>query len=175
MFYFPGCASRPKCRDVLQCKTGFPIRKSPDQRLLGTSPKLIAAKLRPSSPFRAKASTIRPYINRFIQKISFEIFWFFILLYEINLSTQILRSKNCLGLFPHNNLVPYEVDHVYMIVSSCGIDAKIYNQFLQSFFLISNYKRPSSQINCDEYLIVKELFLYCPRQSGDHLTKFRAI
>jgi len=38
----------------------FPIRTSPDQRLLGTSPKRIAAKLRPSSPFEAKASTIRP-------------------------------------------------------------------------------------------------------------------
>ncbi len=37
---------------------GFPIRRSPDQRLLGTSPKLIAATLRPSSLFRAKASTI---------------------------------------------------------------------------------------------------------------------
>src|SRR3990167_4353141 len=58
MFYFPGCASRLKCRDVPQSGTGFPIRKSPDQRLLGTSPKLIAAKLRPSSPFRVKASTI---------------------------------------------------------------------------------------------------------------------
>src|SRR3989338_6549091 len=38
----------------------FRIRTSPDQRLLGTSPKRIAAKLRPSSPFEAKASTIRP-------------------------------------------------------------------------------------------------------------------
>ena len=37
---------------------GYPIRRSPDQRLLGTSPKLIAATLRPSSLFRAKASTI---------------------------------------------------------------------------------------------------------------------
>ena len=39
-------------------RQGYPIRKSPDQRLLGTSPKLIAATLRPSSLFRAKASTI---------------------------------------------------------------------------------------------------------------------
>ena len=31
-------------------RVGFPIRTSPDQRLLGTSPKRIAAKLRPSSP-----------------------------------------------------------------------------------------------------------------------------
>ena len=38
----------------------FRILTSPDQRLLGTSPKRIAAKLRPSSPFEAKASTIRP-------------------------------------------------------------------------------------------------------------------
>ena len=40
---------------------GFPIRTSPDQRLLSTSPKLFAATPRPSSPFDAKASTIRPY------------------------------------------------------------------------------------------------------------------
>lgn len=40
---------------------GFPIRKSSGQRLLGTSPKLIAATPRPSSPLRVKASTIRPY------------------------------------------------------------------------------------------------------------------
>ena len=40
---------------------GFPIRKSPDQRLLGTSPKLIAAKPRLSSPLRTKASTICSY------------------------------------------------------------------------------------------------------------------
>ena len=40
----------------------FLIRKFPDQRLLGTSPKLIAAILRPSSLARTKASTVRPYI-----------------------------------------------------------------------------------------------------------------
>ena len=43
--------------DLLRSR-GFPIQRSTDQRLLGTSPKLIAAKLRPSSPFRVKASTI---------------------------------------------------------------------------------------------------------------------
>jgi len=37
----------------------FSIRTSSDQRLLDTSPKLIAAMPRPSSPFEAKASTIR--------------------------------------------------------------------------------------------------------------------
>jgi len=31
-------------------QSGFPIRKSPDQRLQGTSPKHIVATLRPSSP-----------------------------------------------------------------------------------------------------------------------------
>jgi hypothetical protein len=40
----------------------FLIRKFPDQRLLGTSPKHIAATPRPSSPITAKASTIRPYL-----------------------------------------------------------------------------------------------------------------
>src|SRR3989338_442863 len=40
---------------------GFPIRKSPDQSPLDGSPKLIAVTPRPSSSFRVKASTIRPY------------------------------------------------------------------------------------------------------------------
>lgn len=40
---------------------GYPIRRSSDQRLLHTSPKLIAATPRPSSPFGAKASAIHPY------------------------------------------------------------------------------------------------------------------
>jgi hypothetical protein len=31
-------------------ETGFPIRKSPDQRLVATFPRLIASTLRPSSP-----------------------------------------------------------------------------------------------------------------------------
>ena len=42
-------------------RTGFPIRTSPDRRLLHTSPKLIAATSRPSSLLCVKASTIRPY------------------------------------------------------------------------------------------------------------------
>src|SRR3989338_10941015 len=42
----------------------FLIRTSPDRRLLGTSPERIAATPRPSSPFKAKASTIRPYCFR---------------------------------------------------------------------------------------------------------------
>src|SRR3989338_3497995 len=59
MFYFPGCAFLFLKEELLSfTQSGFPIRTSPDQRLLGTSPKLIAAKLRPSSPFRVKASTI---------------------------------------------------------------------------------------------------------------------
>ena len=39
---------------------GFPIRASPDQRLLSTSPGLIAATPRPSSASPVKASTLRP-------------------------------------------------------------------------------------------------------------------
>ena len=39
---------------------GFPIRKSSDQRLLATSPRLIAGTPRPSSPQSPEASTIRP-------------------------------------------------------------------------------------------------------------------
>ena len=41
---------------------GFPIRTSPDHRLLRTYPKSIAATPRPSSPFNAKASSIHPYV-----------------------------------------------------------------------------------------------------------------
>jgi hypothetical protein len=40
-------------------QTGFPIRKSPDQRLVATSPRLIADTPRPSSPQPPEASTIR--------------------------------------------------------------------------------------------------------------------
>ena len=60
MFYFPGSTPYRNDRVSRISGMGFPIRTSPDQRLLGTSPKRIAAKLRPSSPFEAKASTIRP-------------------------------------------------------------------------------------------------------------------
>ena len=42
---------------------GFPIRKSPDQRLLVTYPELIADTPRPSSPQSPKASTICPYLS----------------------------------------------------------------------------------------------------------------
>ena len=41
---------------------GFPIQRSPDRRLFGTSPKLIAAISRLSSLPKAKASTIHPYV-----------------------------------------------------------------------------------------------------------------
>ena len=41
---------------------GFPIQKSPDRRLLGTSPKRIAAWSRLSSLVRAKASTVCSYV-----------------------------------------------------------------------------------------------------------------
>ena len=40
--------------------SGFPIRKSPDHRLLRTYPRHIAATPRPSSLLCVKASTIRP-------------------------------------------------------------------------------------------------------------------
>jgi len=38
-------------KHILAKRGGFPIRKSPDQRLLGTSPKHIVATPRPSSLF----------------------------------------------------------------------------------------------------------------------------
>ena len=41
-------------------RQGFPIRKSPDQRLIITFPKLIADSPRPSSLSTAKAFTVRP-------------------------------------------------------------------------------------------------------------------
>jgi hypothetical protein len=50
MFYFTGCALCLNVTELRQKSEGFPIRKSSDQRLLGTSPKRIAAMLRPSSP-----------------------------------------------------------------------------------------------------------------------------
>ena len=50
MFYFPAYA-RALARTSSSCtRRGFPIRTSSDQRLLGTSPKRIAATPRPSSP-----------------------------------------------------------------------------------------------------------------------------
>ena len=59
-FTSPGARPSITLRTICLRKLSFLIRKSPDQRLLVTSPKLIADKPRPSSPFRAKASTIRP-------------------------------------------------------------------------------------------------------------------
>ncbi len=50
MFQFAGYALRNKSESTGFTRRGFPIRKFPDQRLLGTSPKLIAAVSRPSSP-----------------------------------------------------------------------------------------------------------------------------
>src|SRR3989344_6529935 len=50
----------PSCAILLA--QGFPIRKSPDQSPLDGSPKHIVVTPRPSSPFGAKASSIRPYI-----------------------------------------------------------------------------------------------------------------
>ena len=56
---------------------GFPIRKSPDRRLLHISPGRIAVTLRPSSPFDVKASTMCPYANHPNADllISFKIYW----------------------------------------------------------------------------------------------------
>ena len=62
MFYFPGCAPQLTSGSPWFTRRGFPIRTSPDQRLLGTSPKRIAATPRPSSLLPTKASTIRPYL-----------------------------------------------------------------------------------------------------------------
>ncbi len=58
MFHFPGYANLDQVQKYLINQMGSPIRRSPDQRLLGTSPKLIATMLRPSSLIEAKASTI---------------------------------------------------------------------------------------------------------------------
>jgi len=60
MFYFTGYASQPYGRDnTTLLVLSFLIRKSPDQRLLATSPKLIAGTPRPSSHQYPKASAIR--------------------------------------------------------------------------------------------------------------------
>ena len=63
MFYFPRYAQLTSyvSESPTFSRRGCPIRKSPDRRLLHTSPKLIAATSRPSSLLCVKASTIRPY------------------------------------------------------------------------------------------------------------------
>ena len=64
MFYFPRCANLSQAQNHYALRiVGFPIRTSPDQRLLSISPKRFAAMLRPSSLCCVKASTIRPYIS----------------------------------------------------------------------------------------------------------------
>ena len=57
-FTSPGAQSTSSADFPAKSWKGFPIRKSPDQRSLGTSPKRIAAKSRPSSPFGIKESTV---------------------------------------------------------------------------------------------------------------------
>src|SRR3989338_9397589 len=54
MFYFPGCTSSLARRLRCFSSQGFPIRTFSDQSLLGPSPKLIAATLRPSSPLSSQ-------------------------------------------------------------------------------------------------------------------------
>ena len=61
MFHFPGFAALTLSGlglSVVIPPTGFPIRRSRDQRLPGTSPGLIAARPRPSSPPGPEASTL---------------------------------------------------------------------------------------------------------------------
>ena len=53
-------APRETVRSTAFAVLGFPIRKSPDQRLLATSPRLIAGTPRPSSPSGPEASTTSP-------------------------------------------------------------------------------------------------------------------
>jgi hypothetical protein len=61
MFHFSGFTPHCKqCGNMILIILGFPIRKSTDQRLLDTSPRLIAVTPRPSSPQPPEASTIRP-------------------------------------------------------------------------------------------------------------------
>ena len=62
MFYFPGFAPSSLTEEDMTTllAMGCPIRTSPDQSSLDSSPTLIAVTPRPSSPFCAKASTIRP-------------------------------------------------------------------------------------------------------------------
>ena len=60
-FTSPGMPSRHSTGLIrFISELGFPIRKSPDQRLLDTSPRLIAVTPRPSSPQSPEASTICP-------------------------------------------------------------------------------------------------------------------
>ena len=62
MFYFPGFTSLSLTdKDMATLLAmGCPIRTPPDQSSLDSSPTLIAVTPRPSSPFYAKASSIRP-------------------------------------------------------------------------------------------------------------------
>ncbi len=66
-FTSPGSLSTTWSTQSSNCVSCL-IRKSPDQRLLHTSPTLIAATLRPSSPLRAKASTIYSWVLLGTQK-----------------------------------------------------------------------------------------------------------
>ena len=61
MFHFAEFPSRFNIGIILlNTKLGFPIRKSPGQRLLSTYPRLIAATPRPSSAPNVKVSTVHP-------------------------------------------------------------------------------------------------------------------
>ena len=63
MFHFPRFAPHSLCiqlRVTGLLPPGFPIRTSPDQSLLVSSPKHFADRPRPSSPSNAKAFPVRP-------------------------------------------------------------------------------------------------------------------
>jgi hypothetical protein len=58
-FHFPTCALRLRCSSRYNLRE-FPHSEIPGSKPLGGSPRRIVPLLRPSSPYRTKASTIYP-------------------------------------------------------------------------------------------------------------------
>ena len=86
MFYFSGCALWFESEQCKFFALGYPVRKSSAHRLLGTSPRLIAATPRPSSPFDVKASSIRPYFDslKFQDSKSWITYFSYLLNYQVS-------------------------------------------------------------------------------------------
>ena len=85
---------------------GFPIRKSSDQRLVTTSPRLIASTLRPSSSSGPEASTICQYSIRAHDYVldydtDFNCLFLPYSIFKELLSNKILKQKTALkAIFP---------------------------------------------------------------------------
>jgi hypothetical protein len=90
MFHFPGFTSQLELRSQRFTLWGFPIRRSPDRRLLGTSPKLIAATLRPSSQFEPRHP---PYALNFLLGNLKTIFYLFHATHQISIENRFSKKQ----------------------------------------------------------------------------------